>query len=70
MTDEKAIGKEREYKTNQKSVLKVLVVTKRYIDQYGNPQVMATWKTATDEVNLGSLAHPNPDILEWRYDIK
>lgn len=56
-------------KENQESKLQVLKVIKRLINQDGEEVMKTRWEEANGEVNLGSCAKPNKDILEFRYDI-
>lgn len=59
----------KEFNMNDNSTLQVNIVIKEWTDEKGRLVTQTQWIKAEDNINLGSTAKPNKNILAFRYDI-
>jgi hypothetical protein len=61
--------KENKVKEIENSELLLRIKVREYIDEQGRHMIETKWVKANGEVNLGSSAKPNPEIIEFKYNV-
>lgn len=61
--------KESKIKEIEKSSLQVRKVVKRWRDDLGREWIDTAWFDCDIDINLGSLAKPNKEVLTFKYNI-
>lgn len=59
----------KKFKENPNSQLSVKFKMGEGVDQFGRTFIETKWFKATKEVNLGSMAKPNKEILAFKYNV-
>lgn len=58
-----------EFKNNENSELHIRIKFREFTDELGRKIVETKWVKANGEINLGSMAKPNKEVLEFKYNI-